>query len=316
MKRFVLCVALFAAVVVTLAVPLFLWAYRSQVRLFKQALVVPDCRVAGVGDSRMKTSIDPALWSGFGNFGQDAGPIAVSLLKARTLCASNPNLEVILIDIWPKPGFFAHETFEYNLTPCYILAELMDGRWHAARRTGALQRFKSGVVAAAIENLRAEKPTSWLRGGYGALHQEATKNRWRDEAAFVKLAQAERAPKAAPLPEMGEGERELRAFLESLRGRSVRAVLLTTPIHPWYRKYIYGGNDREARFEARMKAISAEFDVPWLNHWADPRLTDPDLLADGTHLNWRGSRLYTQIVQEEVEALQRQWQHAPSQKPH
>ena len=101
MKRLVLCVALFATIVAILAVPLFIWAYRSQVRLFKQAFIVPDCRVAGVGDSRMKTSIDPALWPGFCNFGQDAGPIAVSILKARTLCASNPNLEVILIDIWP-----------------------------------------------------------------------------------------------------------------------------------------------------------------------------------------------------------------------
>ena len=316
MKRFLLCVTLFTVVVASLAAPLFLWAYRSQVRLFKQAFIVPDCRVAGVGDSRMETSIDPELWPGFCNFGQSASPIAVSLLKARTLCASNPNLEVILIDIWPKPGFFANETFEYNLTPCYILAELMDGRWRAALRKGALQRFKSGVVTAALENLRAEKPTSWLRGGYGALHWEATKNRWRDEAAFVQLAQADRAPKDALLPERGDGEHELRIFLESLRGRSVRAVLLTTPIHPWYRKHIYGGNDREARFEARMKAISAEFGVPWLNHWADPRLTDFDLLADGTHLNWRGSRLYTQIVREEVEALQRQWQHAPSQAPH
>lgn len=314
MKRFLLCVTLFTVLVASLAAPLFLWAYRSQVRLFKQACIVPDCRVAGVGDSRMETSIDPALWPGFGNFGQDAGPIAVSLLKARTLCASNPNLEVILIDIWPKEGFFTDETGEYDLMPNFMLAELIDGRWRSALRAGALQRFKSGIIAAAIANARAEEPKSWVCGGFAALYKETTKNKWRNEAAFVVPEHKKKASRARPLPEMGEGERELRTFLESLRGRSVRAVLLTAPVHPWFRKHIYGGNDREARFEARMKAISAEFGVPWLNHWADPRLTDFDLLADGTHLNWRGSRLYTQIVREEVEALQRQWQHAPSQE--
>lgn len=316
MKRFLLCVTLFTVVVASLAAPLFLWAYRSQVRLFKQACIVPDCRVAGVGDSRMETSIDPELWPGFCNFGQSASPIAVSLLKARTLCASNPNLEVILIDIWPKEGFFTDAVGEYDQMPSALLAELQDGRWHSLLRPGSLQRFKSGIILAAIANARKTKPTSWLRGGYVALHQEATKNRWKEEAAFIVHAQKGKFSGTTPLPEIGEGERELRTLLESLRGRSVRVILLTAPVHPWFRKHIYGWNDREARFEARMKAISAEFGVPWLNYWADPRLTDFDLLADSTHLNWRGSRLYTQIVREEVEALQRQWQHAPSQDPH
>ena len=316
MKRFLLCVTLFTVVVASLAAPLFLWAYRSQVRLFKQACIVPDCRVAGVGDSRMETSIDPALWPGFHNFGQSASPIAVSILKARTLCASNPNLEVILIDIWPKEGFFTDELGEYDQGPIYLLAALMEQRWKTALRPGALEHFKNGIVTPALTNLRTKNPTSQLRGGYFALYKEATKNKWRNEAAFMVPARKSKTSGAALLPEMGEGERELRTLLESLRGRSVRAELLTTPIHPWYRKHIYGGNDREARFEARMKDISAEFGVPWLNHWADPRLTDFDLLADSTHLNWRGSRRYTQIVREEVEALQRQWQHAPLQEPH
>lgn len=316
MKRFVLCVTLFAVLVASLAAPLFLWAYRSQVRLVKQAFIVPDCRVAGVGDSRMETSIDPALWPGFYNFGQSASPIAVSLLKARALCESNRELQVILIDIWPKPGFFTDETEEYDQTPSFILAELMDGRWRSALRPGMLQRFKKGVVSSALSSMRKKRAKSRLRGGYIVLHKESTKNKWRDEAAFVALAQKKREPDGIALPEMGEGERDLRALLNSLRGQHVQIVLLTAPVHPWYRKHMYGGSDREARFEARMKAISAEFGVPWLNHWADPRLTDFDLLADGTHLNWRGSRLYTQIVQEEVEALQRQWQHAPSQKSH
>lgn len=306
MKRFVLCVALFATLVVVLAVPLFLWAYRRQVRLFEQAVVVPSCRVAGVGDSRMETAIDPALWPGFRNFGQSACPITTSLLKARALCAANPDLEVILIDIWPKTGFFRDDNFEYDFSPIYLVAELMGHRWETFFRPGFLERFKDGIVVPSLASLRAAEPTSRIRGGYFALDREATKNKWSDEAAFIAHAQEERMPGSAFFPEMGEGERALRALLESLRGRSVRPVLLTAPVHPWYRKHLYGENDLEARFEARMKAISREFDVPWLNHWADPQFMDAELLADGTHLNWRGSRRYTQVVRAEVEALQAQ----------
>ncbi|MGN0886642.1 MAG: hypothetical protein ACI4RT_06555 [Candidatus Spyradenecus sp.] len=308
MKRFVLCVSLFVTLVILPAAPLFLWAYRSQVRLFEQAFIVPDCRVAGVGDSRMETSIDPALWPGFCNFGQSASPFGVSLLKARAICKSNPELEVLLIEMWPKTGFFTTETGEYDSTQNTLLAELMNGRWSALFRAGALQRFKLGVLTAAIANARSATPTSWLKGGFFALHKEATKNKWRNESAFMRKEHPQKP--AASLPEKGEGERELRNFLREMHGQNVRVVLLTAPVHPWFRKHSFGGSDREARFEARMKAISAEFGVPWLNYWADPQLTDVELLADSTHLNWRGAAIYTQRVRAEVEALQRQWRPA------
>lgn len=306
MKRFVLCVTLFAMVITLAAMPLFMWAYRSQVRLFEQAFVASGCRVAGVGDSRMETSIDPAAWPGFYNFGQSSSPFGVSLLKARLICKSNPELEVLLIEMWPKEGFFTTETGEYDSTQSTILVELINGRWRTLLRARTLQRFKMGVLSAAIANARSATPTSWLKGGFFALHKEASKNRWRNESAFVRKDRPQQS--AAPLPEMGEGERELRNFLREMQEQPVRVVLLTAPVHPWFRKHTFGGSDREARFKARMKAISAEFGVPWLNYWDDPQLTDVNLLADSTHLNWRGAAIYTQRVRAAVETLQRQWQ--------
>lgn len=80
-----------------------------------------------------------------------------------------------------------------------------------------------------------------------------------------------------------------------------RPVLVTVP---YYRLYNEGFDKDwlQSEYFARMKNLSSEFDIPYLNYSHDERFTDiAEMFKDSDHLTDEGAKLFSEIVFGDIE---------------
>ena len=275
-------------------------AYKSEFKRLKRNLTFPkNILAAAVGDSRVEVYFDPDEIPWMRNLGMSAMPFTVSAKVAKLSAILNPDLKLLVVDVWPDK-FFENLSCPYSdgYTPNIIaLFELMTRKDMRPPGDGFPVRLSAGVLNPWLKNTFS--PSDYGRCMVGGFfkNRKTIKPEWFniENMRKIKFGPPEE-PVALPGVPTG-GEIVLEHLLSDLSQYDIHVVLTSTPIL-WY-EYRW---TEEARnyFERRMREISEKFNVPWYNwmHWYQ---NQAEYWADGTHLNDIGAKVFSRDVRKILE---------------
>ena len=287
MKNFLIKLALFTFPAVGLLAVLTRIAYVTELSILESDLTLPTNVVAAVvGDSRVEVYFDPREIPWLRNYGQSATPFRITAEKARMIADLNPNLELLVIDIWPYQ-FLDVNPFASSAPHGVSLLELKTRKDMPPFGEEFPMRLGSGLVRPGLRHaLKKEDAQSQIAGGFFE-----NKHCLTDDIA-KGMQYGRKPPPAAPMSLQKTptaGEIVLEHLLDELTGKGINIVLTTTPIL-WYEKR-WAPASREY-FERRMAEISRKYSVPWFN-WMHEYQDNIDYWADGDHLNADGAKVFS-----------------------
>ena len=293
MKKFLIKLALFAFPAVGLLAGVTRIAYVTELSILESDLTLPTNVVAAVvGDSRVEVYFDPREIPWLRNYGMSGTPFRITAEKARMIAELNPNLELLVIDIWPYEFLDVNHPFDSSVLPSALhgvsLLELKTRKDMPPFGEEFPMRLGSGLVRPGLRHaLKKEGAQSKIAGRFFENNKRLADDIAKGFKYGRKFAPP-KIPRELP-PTPTAGEIVLEHLLDGLAGKGVNIVLTTTPIL-WYEKR--WAPDAREYFERRMGEISRKYNVPWFN-WMHEYQDDIALWADGNHLNADGAKVFS-----------------------
>ena len=282
MKKFLIKLALFAFPAVVLLAVLTRIAYVTELSILESDLTLPTNVVAAVvGDSRVAEYFDPAEIPWLRNYGLRGSPFQITAEKARMIVELNPNLELLVIDIWPSKFLETNHPFGSSAPYGVSLLELKKRKDMPPLGDDFPMRLGIELLRPGLRHaLKREGASSQIAGDFWEykhyLADDIAKGmQWPPSATPMEL---QKTPTA--------GEIVLEHLLDELTGKGVNIVLTTTPLEKRWTP------DAREYFERRMGEISRKYNVPWFN-WMHEYQDNIDYWADGIHLNADGAKVFS-----------------------
>ncbi|NSA03224.1 lysophospholipase L1-like esterase [Clostridium beijerinckii] len=89
-------------------------------------------------------------------------------------------------------------------------------------------------------------------------------------------------------------------YLNLLIQNNIKPIILVCPESEFSRKYI--DNKMEIRFLKIIELLNQKYDFVLLNYFNDIRFEEEDFY-DGVHLNYDGSKKFTEILNNDINVL-------------
>ncbi len=289
MKRFVIKLSVVVVPFIALLAILFRVAYVAELNLLKKDLTFPPgIRAAVLGDSRVEVYFDPDEIPWLRNCGQSATPFEITAHKAKLIAELNPNLELIIIDMWPSKLFADNVPFAPFCPYGISLIEIMSRDDMPPLGENFPVRLSQGLLRPGLKHAVSTRTDakSQIAGGFMKNHKFLKENKWSKIETYTSHPKYQM--KAVP----PRGEVLLENLLDWMKKHNRRVVLTSTPLYDlWWTNYY----SEEARtyFEKRMVEISKKYGVHWYN-WLHEYQDKIDFWADGDHLNDIGAKQFSQ----------------------
>ena len=262
-------------------------AYVTELNLLKKDLTFPPgIRAAVLGDSRVQTFFDPDEIPWLRNCGQSATPFEVTAHKAKLIANLNPDLELIIIDMWPSQ-FFNDSGFGPHSDYGMSLIEIMTREDMPSFSADIFMRLSQGLIC---PGLRHSVSTRWdmksrIAGSFEARHEFLKNNKWSKLETYTSQPQYQL--KAVPPYK----EELLEKLIKWMKDRNRKVVLTSTPLYDlWWTNYY--SEEARAYFERRMSEMAKKYGVHWYN-WMHEYQDKIDYWADGDHMNDIGAKQFS-----------------------
>lgn len=286
MKKFVFKLL---AAVIPFAVLFFVLlrvAYVTELRLLKNDLTFSSgVRAAIVGDSRVSMHFDDKEIPWLKNCGMSATPFEVTVQKARLIVELNPNLDFIVVDVWPRHLFRGKKPFGQICPLGVSLIEVMTREDMPSFGVDFPVRFSLGLFKPGLTHafLRQTSAKSQIAGGFEENHRVLKLNSAKVAVDDFK----------APPP---HGELVLEHLLVWMQQHKKKVILTSTPL-------LQGSwpDPAVAYFEARIEAIAKKYGVRWYN-WMHEYQDKFEYWADEQHLNYIGARQFSRDIKKILES--------------
>ncbi len=285
------------ATFVVLFVVLLRLAYVTELDLLKRDLTFPrGIRAAVVGDSRVEVCFDPEEIPWLKNCGLSATPFEITAQRAKLVAELNPELEVIIVDIWPDRFLQANEPFSQKYQNGISLIEIMTRENMPPLGSDFPMRLSSGLLKPGLKHFLGwrESARSQLAGAFLENHRFLMAGKWAKLETYVNRAKKE--PRTIPT----HGEQVLMDLLDWMRKHNRKVVLITTPLYDLWWRNCYSLATR-TYFESRMKEISEKYGVRWYN-WLHEYQENIDFWGDGNHLNFIGAKRFSRDKRQTLES--------------
>ena len=293
MKKFLLKLSLVLvpfAVAVGALTPL---AYKTEMRILERDLTCPsNIAAAVVGDSRVEVYFDPDEIPWLRNLGLSGTPFAITAQKARLVAKCNPDMKLIVIDIWPSLFFSClHEPIGTTAPFGVALIELSTRNDMPPIREGFETRLSRDVLSLGVKHMiLGDKNAHGLVVGGFFKNKKSLKFGIRPEYAHLMPFPPPKKPYCYnPSAGRPDGEIVLDHLLEDLSKYNLKIVLTTTPAlwidQRWTRETL-------EYFENSMAKIASRHNVVWHN-WLHEYQDKPEYWADGLHLNDIGAKAFS-----------------------
>lgn len=306
MKRFVIKLFVVMVPFVVLFAILSCVAYTTELGLLKKVLTFPVViRAAIVGDSRVEQYFDPEEIPWLKNCGQGGTPFEITAQKAKLIAELNPNLELIVIDIWPDKFFAGNEPFGPFCPDGASLIELMTRENMPPLGDNFALRFSQGMLKPGLKHVlkyavwKDSAPVSRITGGFVKNHRFLKNSKWAKPETYANRPVVE----LRTIPP--KGERVLEDLLKWMREHKRKVILTSTPLYDlWWKNYY--SEEAKTYFERRMTEIAKKYGVHWYN-WLHEYQDKIDFWADGDHLNDIGAKQFSRdkrpILESELAAI-------------
>ena len=313
MKRFVLNVLAFAALLLVLLAAWAALLLRAEWRGWKEACVMPPgCDVVVCCDSQTETSLSPAAFSRLFNASRSGTRLCQWQLRTADVCAANRGrikwgiVDVPALKLWrERPDNAPNFGMARSLAPLHLLHWRRNTVPAASLFTDFCREIWQAKSRKLIRCLVAgEQYVDSLRGGFSSYddrgfleHQEYVMRRM--DAQAQKTLEAMRAVKIsgdAPFASLAWIDR----IIADYRSCGARVVLIQTPMHSYLASRV---SEACAEADAAVERFAAERGIPFLNY-RDMRFS-VDEWKDGNHLNRRGAHRLTKRLKADIERLDR-----------
>lgn len=298
MKQFVKSVQLFAFPFVFFIVITGLMAI-SEWRVFISSLHAPNIVIGVIGDSHCQYAIADTNTQFIVNFAHRASPTPFWLAKAKLAIRENPQIQSMLIGVYPDVFLRAEEDdvkrlrFSRNHTPATIM---MDVACNDIMRPfdyyRIIPRSWSGVIHPFLSRLITDSKQSPLHERWFVVDKNAAE---RDSAiekdgfVFDGLV-----PKGH-----SKGWYDIERILSFLRAKCVRAVLLTVPI-PKATRCRYS-DEQLKYYESEIKELEKTHGCVRLDYMME--MQEDENFCDHFHLNKCGALRFTKLLECDLQKL-------------
>lgn len=292
MKRFLIKLSIVMMPFMAVLAILIRVAYVTELNLLKKDLTFPPgIRAAVLGDSRVATTFDPDEIPWLRNCGKPAIPFEITAHKAKLIAELNPNLELIIIDMWLS-DFWGDPACPHGIS----LIEIMSREDMPPLGDNFPVRLSQGLIRPGLKHSVSTHGDvkSQIAGGFATNHEFLKENQWSKIETYTSR------PKYQLKGIPPRKEVLLENLLNWMKKHNRKVVLTSTPLYDLWWNNCYSEEAR-AYFERRMTEIAKKHGIHWYN-WMHEYQDKIDCWADGVHMNDIGAKQFSRDKRPILEA--------------
>ena len=300
MKRFVLNLVGFAALVVAVIGSVSIAEIVAEISAYRKEMVAPDgATVLVCNDSQLQRSVDPSVCPQFFNFcssGRTLDQAYLTMLDVLDSPANKGRIRQVAFDVSPESLVWlaGRPVGDLDFSGRYYLVHLMHPKATHEFRSfdGWLRVIRNNLVGErsrlAWKAIRGRKQfKSSLAGGFNYSSEVGMERPER----FARSVEA-KAQRTLGYEKVREGDFAYRILEKVVAAAKVRGVELVFVTTPWHEDLIRAcGDEAMTAFERRLAAFAARHNCRYLDFLREPF---PDAAwMDANHLNATGAKLFT-----------------------
>ena len=307
MKRFVLKLVGFAALVVAVIGGVSIAEIAAEISAYRREMVAPDgASVLFCNDSQTEQAVDPSVCSSFFNFsssGRTLDQAYFTMCDTLDAPANKGRIRQVVFDVSPASLVWlaGRPVGDLDFSGRYYLIHLMHPK--AAREfrrfDGWARTMRDNLVGRRLRHFwRAVRGKVTFESSLGGGFQAKTEVGPDSPESFARSVdfKADQSAGCGAVKEDDFAYRILEKVVAAAKARGVELVFVTTP---WHEDLIRAcGEEAMSAFERRLEAFAARHNCRYLNFLREPF---PDAAwMDANHLNAAGAKLFTKLLAEHL----------------
>lgn len=307
MKRFILRLACFAAIVVTVIGGVCIAEIAAEISAYRKEMVAPEgATVLFCSDSQTEQAVDPSVCPQFFNFsssGRTLDQAYLTMCDALDAPANKGRIRRVVFDVSPSSLVWlaGRPVGDLDFSGRYYLVHLMHPK--AAREfrrfDGWARTMRDNLVGRRLRHFwRSVRGKVVFKSSLGGGFQSKSEVGPDSPESFAQTVDF-KARQSVGCGAVGEGDfayRVLERVVAAAKARGVELVFITTP---WHADLIRAcGDEAMDAFERRLAAFAARHGCRYLGFLREPF---PDAAwMDANHLNATGAKLFTKLLADQI----------------